>query len=60
MEGNEYMYVYNFKQALFFMQQYGIIPADIGKGNRDIYIKFKRSDKTEQAMKKWIERGRRM
>lgn len=49
----EYYYIYNRKQALFFIQN-GAIPINIGVGkNRDVYHKFMKNDLTEKLNNKW-------
>lgn len=49
----EYYYIYNRKQALFFIQN-GAIPIDIGVGKyRDVYHKFVRDNLVEKLNDKW-------
>ena len=48
-----YFYIYNYKQALFFLQN-GLQVIDIDKGKQNqIYHKFIRDDKAEQIFMKW-------
>lgn len=49
----EYYYIYNRKQALFFIQNKAI-PIDIGVGkHRDIYHKFIKDEFTKELNNKW-------
>ena len=49
----KYFYIYNYKQALFFIQN-GLEVIDIDKGKENqIYHKFIRDDKSEQIFMKW-------
>lgn len=49
----EYFYIYNFKQALFFIQN-GLIPIDIDKAkNGDVFHKFNRDKNSEDIFMKW-------
>lgn len=49
----EYYYIYNRKQALFFIKN-GAIPIDIGVGKkRDVYHKFAKDKLTENLNNKW-------
>lgn len=48
-----YFYIYDYKQALFFIQNGGKL-LDIKKGNRgDLYHKFPRDNKHEELFMKW-------
>ena len=49
----KYFYIYNYKQALFFIQN-GLKVIDIDKGKENqIYHKFIRDDKSEQIFMNW-------
>jgi len=49
----KYFYIYNYKQALFFIQN-GLEIIDIDKGKENqIYHKFIRDDKSEQIFMAW-------
>ena len=49
----DFFYIYNFKQALFFIQN-GLIPIDIDKAkNGDVFHKFIRNEETENIFMKW-------
>ena len=49
----KYFYIYNYKQALFFIQN-GLEVLDIDKGKENqIYHKFIRDNKSEQIFFKW-------
>lgn len=50
---NNYFYIYNLKEALFFIQN-GAFPLDIAVGGKgDVYHKFPRNETTENIFKKW-------
>lgn len=52
----QYLYIYNRKQALFFIKN-GAIPIDIGVGKkRDVYHKFIKDDFIEKLNNQWIDR----
>ena len=56
MRRRDYIYAYNFKQSLFFIES-GLIPVEIGRGGEgDTYHKFKRNDELEMVFTEWIER----
>lgn len=49
----KYYYIYNRKQALYFIQN-GAIPIDIGVGkNRDVYHKFAKDELVEKLNIQW-------
>lgn len=49
----KYFYIYDFKQALFFIQN-GACLLDIAKGNKgDIFHKFPRDEKHEELFMQW-------
>lgn len=49
----KYYYIYNRKQALYFIQN-GAIPIDIGVGkNRDVYHKFVKDELVEKLNIQW-------
>lgn len=50
---NKYFYIYDYKEALFFIQN-GASLIDIDKGNRgDLYHKFPRDSVHEDLFMKW-------
>ena len=52
----QYLYIYNRKQALFFIKN-GAIPIDIGVGKkRDVDHKFIKDDFIEKLNNQWIDR----
>lgn len=52
----EFRYIYNMKQANFYIQQ-GLIPMEVGTGEKqDVYIKFKDSERLQEVFKKWMDR----
>jgi hypothetical protein len=56
MEQTRYFYIYNYVQALFFINN-GLEVLDIGRGNqKDVYYKFLRDDKSEQVFMEWKKR----
>lgn len=53
---NEFFYIYNPEQALYFIQN-GALLIDIGKGSKgDIYHKFPRDKKHEGLFMDWKRR----
>lgn len=53
-----YFYIYNIKQASFFLKN-GLIPIDIGIGNqKEVFIKFIRDLKAEKIFIEWSRRNK--
>lgn len=51
----DYYYIYNLKQALFFIKN-DVIPIDIGIGKKkEVYHKFIKDDKFININKRWQE-----
>lgn len=56
MDKQKYFYIYNLRQARFFMD-HGLFTLEVDRGKRgDVYVKFLRDDKAEEVFGKWIER----
>jgi hypothetical protein len=52
----DYFYIYNIKQARFFLHK-GLIPIDIGIGTKkEVFIKFIRDYNSEEVFLEWINR----
>ena len=53
---NKYIYIYNFEQAKFFINN-GLQVVDIAKGDKgDVYIKFVRDEECERVFSLWMNR----
>ena len=53
---NRYFYIYNIKQAQFFLQN-GLMPVDVGMGvEKDVFIKFVRDEQAENVFNQWVNR----
>jgi len=49
----KYFYIYNVKQADFFVKN-NLKPMEVGKGNtRAVYIKFLRNEESEEIFNQW-------
>jgi hypothetical protein len=49
----KYFYIYNLKQANFFIKN-KIIPIELGKSNSDIvYVKFLRNEEADRIFTQW-------
>ena len=52
----KYIYIYNFKQAMFFINN-GLNVIDIARGSKgDVYIKFMRDEECERVFSLWMDR----
>lgn len=53
----EFLYIYNFKQAMFFIDN-GLKVVDIALGGKgDVYVKFIRDEECERVFSMWMDRG---
>lgn len=53
-----YLYIYNFQQAKFFINN-GLKVDEIGKGEKgDVYIRFVRDEDCESVFELWAKRDR--
>lgn len=53
----KFYYIYNPKQANFFVLN-GVPVYEIGKGNKgDIYIKFPKNEQSMEVFDRWVKRG---
>lgn len=52
----KYFYIYNVKQAQFFLQN-GLMPVDVGIGTeKDVFVKFDRDEQAESIFSQWVNR----
>jgi hypothetical protein len=57
---NKYFFIYNFKQAKYFIDN-GLEVLSIGKGNKgDIYHKFLRDEKAEELFLEWAKQSKEL
>ena len=55
----DYFYIYNIRQARYFLNQ-ELIPIDIGLGNRqEVFLKFIRDAKAEKIFAEWSNKNKR-
>lgn len=55
---NKYAFIYNFKQAMFFINECDLKVDDIGTGTKgDFFVKFVRDGRFEDAFAKWRKGG---